>query len=411
MKYNIFEYNTKNIIYVNLSINFGTDNESEEEMEYAHIVEHLFCFFTSKKYPNYKQVHQEFNKLGITYAAETHSYVTKYIFTTHKDNLKFLLDVLFETINNFQIDKSIFEQEKNSVIIELKNFKQMPDYLLNVKISELFFPNHSRSIPLLKRIKNTQNCTIKDIMRFFKKHYKSNNLFFSFCGDLKQHKKYLNNLFNFNVSPFKEIKINYNHINKTRISRVPRKDSQSFIKLCFKIDFDSFNDNNYILEALLEILCGNLNSLLYVKLRSELGLIYFIESNNNIDEYKNMSYIIFNTTTNDKKYNIKKIVNIIFDILFNLTEQQLEKHLNYFKVNNKINIIKEKNCKSGGDMLDFYDNYILFNKKLVNYFDYMKNYNKVTAKNIVDLSKQIFRKDNYLLVYSSNNKFNNELSI
>ena len=302
-------------------------------------------------------------------------------------------------------------KKKNSVIIELKNFMQSPDYLLNIKICELFFPNHSRSIPLSRRIKHTNDSTIKDIKKFFNKHYKSKNLFFSFCGDLKQHKSYLNNLFKPNITPFNEIKINYNHVNKTRISRVPRKESQSFIKLCFKIDFDSFSDKNYIIEALLEILCGNLNSILYVKLRSELGLIYFIESNNNIDEYKNMSYIIFNTTTNDKKENIKKIVSIIFDILFNLTEKQIVEHLNYFKVNNKINLIKEKNCKSGSDMLDFYDSYLLFNKKLVNYFDYMKNYNKVSAKQIVDLSKEIFRKDNFLLVYSSNNKFNNELTI
>ena len=81
MKYFISKLATKDVIYTNLLVKFGVDDESLNELEYTHLMEHLFAFFTSKKYPHYNQVHSIFRDNGITFSAQTDDYYTKYSFS------------------------------------------------------------------------------------------------------------------------------------------------------------------------------------------------------------------------------------------------------------------------------------------------------------------------------------------
>lgn len=413
MKYFIEKVNSNNFISVNMIVNVGTDHETKNELEYAHIIEHLFAFFTSSTFPNYNDVHALFKQYGIDFSAETHDYITKYIFITPKKNLFKLLDILFVTINDFKIDSSIFKKETNSVVIELKNIMESPEYLLDKKISELYFPNHSRSIPIKDRIRSTNNCSINSIMKFFNKYYNSNNIYFMFCGDISESynkllKKYMNpyntNMYKPKMNSIKKLSINSN------IYRVPKKDDKSYIKIYFKLQFDVFHENNYLLQCLLDILTEDLDSLLYKKLRSEKGLIYSISTDNNIDEYSSMSFISFDTDTNDTKTNILKIISIIINCILNLENEDIDKYVKNFIYNNKLEILKDKNCKDGEKMLEFYDTYFVFNKKKIDYYKYLEKFNQIKINKLIDFTKKNFTLDNLIIIYSSQYNINKDIN-
>ena len=409
MKYFISTINSKNIVSINMIVKVGNDHETKNELEYAHFLEHLFSFFTSKKYPKYNEVQSILKNLGISFSAETHDYYTKYIFSTHKNYLQKLLDILFHTINDFQIDKTIYEQERNSVVIELKNMIEDPNYLLDTKINSILYPNHSRSVLLETRIKKINKTSINSILKFYKKHYTKSNIFFLFCGDIEYStiKKYFskNSLYKNNI-----IQPNFNINLDTKIIKVPKKEDKAYIKVVYKIPINYFDTQNYTLEILLDILTDDLDSILYKKLRSELGLIYYVESDNLIDIDSTMGYISINTSTNDNKRHILKIITTILDSIENIHKENISEYLEKYRKNNKMTIIKEKNCKDGEKMLNFYDNYFLFNKKTIDFYDYLKQYNKITANDIINFSKKFLINKNMFIVYSSNNNMNKQIN-
>ena len=400
MKYFISKLATNDVIYTNLIVQFGMDDESTKELEYSHIMEHLFAFFTSKKYPHYNQVHSIFRQNGITFAAQTDDYYTKYLFSCNKKKLPLLMDIIHQTINYFQLDESIFAQEKKSVILELKSFMELPNYPIDTKIKSVLFPKHARSISISRWITSVKACQPADIMRFYKKYYCKTNLIFTFCGNITHatiDKFNIGKLYRPKSKPQRHIQSR--PLNK--IFKVKKTDDKAYIKVCYKVAFDKFDTRMYALVALLKILIGGLDTILYKKLRSDLGLIYSIQDDSVIDAHKDFSFVAFKTNTMDTESNIQKVIKTITDTVYNLSIDDIEQSLNEFKKAHQLSLEKHRNCKNGTLMLYFHTSYIVHGKEPVDFFTYNENHIKLTAQEILDLSKQIFTPDNMLVVYSS----------
>ena len=400
MKYFISKLATKDVIYTNLLVKFGVDDESLNELEYTHLMEHLFAFFTSKKYPHYNQVHSIFRDNGITFSAQTDDYYTKYSFSCNKKKLSVLMDVIHQTINYFQIDESIFSQEKKSVILELKTFIESPTYPINTKINSVLFPNHARSVSIERWITSIKACKPADIMRFYKKHYRKTNFIVSFCGNITPA-----TIEKFNIgTPYVASNKPPRHIQHgplNKIYKVKKTDAKAYITVCYKVAFGKFDTRIYACVALLKILVGGLDTLLYKKLRSDLGLVYSINDGSVIDPHKDFSFVSIETNTIDTKSNIQKVIKTITDIVYNLSIEDIDTQLNKFKIAHKLSLEKHRNCKNGAHMLNFHTSFIIHGKDPVDFFTYNENHNKLTAIEILELSKQIFTPDNMLVVYSS----------
>ena len=108
-----------NLVYVELSLKLGSDNETDKQLEITHVLEHLFSSYTSDKYPRAKEIMSLLKKYGISNNASVNNNTSKYYFKLHKRHLKFILDLLYITFTKFKIDSTIFKQEISSVKEEI----------------------------------------------------------------------------------------------------------------------------------------------------------------------------------------------------------------------------------------------------------------------------------------------------
>jgi predicted Zn-dependent peptidase len=407
MKYYTSKIDSKNICYVNLIIHIGNDDETEKEKEYAHIMEHLFSFNTSRKYPLYHQVRSIFTDLGITIDATTYDHYTKYSFSCHTKHLKILIDILHETINHFQIDETIFKQEIISVILELKSIQETPENLLYHKMNAILFPKHARSYSIKDRIRSAKNCSKNDIMKYYKKYYRHDNIYMLICGDFTPtliRELHIGHKVPLKITRNSSIPIMKNH---RRLYKVKKTTDKAYIHVVYRQYYNIFDRKKYFTDILLFILAGTLDAILYNQLRSKYGLIYSIQVDNEIDTRTNMSHIIFKTNTVDKKSNIIKIIKIITETLSNLSLDEITRHLCKYKSKLKLIISKEINCKNGVNILGYVNKYIINEQKPMEYTKHLKEYNTVTADELYHFSKEIFNINQQMVVYSSDNAIDN----
>jgi predicted Zn-dependent peptidase len=118
----------KNITKLNIAINQGYLNENPDEIEYNHILEHLFIYFTKNKTKDFKEIQIEFDNRGIIYSGYTNRFHTGYVLTFHKKYTKYVVDIVLEIINNFMLEKKIFTNELKSIIIEIQKEQEGPYY-------------------------------------------------------------------------------------------------------------------------------------------------------------------------------------------------------------------------------------------------------------------------------------------
>ena len=59
MNYQLYPIKSiKNVTYLYLIVNHGFLHEKKENIEYSHILEHLFIYFTTKTNQNYKKIQE-----------------------------------------------------------------------------------------------------------------------------------------------------------------------------------------------------------------------------------------------------------------------------------------------------------------------------------------------------------------
>ena len=66
-----------NLVYVELSLKLGSDNETDKQLEITHVLEHLFSSYTSDKYPRAKEIMSLLKKYGVSNNATVNNNTSK----------------------------------------------------------------------------------------------------------------------------------------------------------------------------------------------------------------------------------------------------------------------------------------------------------------------------------------------
>lgn len=404
------------VIQFSLFLKIGEDNEpldNPNKYEIAHLLEHLFGFFTSKKYPNGKKNLKNIENLGIDSGAEVMATYTKYYLKGLLEYSDFMLDLLCNCYDNFKIDKSIISQEKMAVIEELNDILNGTWINLKHKNDKMLFKNHPRSISQDDKKKNVPKIKIKDILEFYEKYYNNHNTLLTVCGNISKKtiesiKKTFGRIKNRGTPAiYPVLKRNRNY----QISYVPNKRTNATnLFLFFKINLKPYDTESSLYKFISTLLSYGLQSILNRTLRIEKGLIYSIVTELDLSQSdKNMGYFIFNTTA---EYN--KIPSVLLEIFKILTDFK-KKNRNIVDINRVKNIYKleyQSNIlnRQPDNFTDIYSYYILWNKKIVSLRQRLKKLMNITSKDIKLLSNEIFTKDNLVITYSGKKNITPEIN-
>ncbi|MED7818659.1 MULTISPECIES: M16 family metallopeptidase [unclassified Francisella] len=295
------------------------------------------------------------------------------------------INILHEIFTTPDFDPNILDREKIQTLTHINYLNQQSNYLASLEFSKNIFLSNPYSHPVIGYESSVKDINIEDIKSFFNKYICANNANICIVGavDLTQAENISHQIINSLPKGDKNTLTFCQQTNDTKIIKKSFNSKQTSILMGHQLLLSIEDPLYFPLKLGNEILGGGgLNSLLFNKVREELGLVYNISSNANLNpDYG--SFVISAQTSNPTLAleTINDVYNeFIKNIVDNKTLENSKKHiegthlLSSVKNSSKLNMLSSIANK---DLpLDFFDTYV-------------RNINNVTAKQIHDSFSQV----------------------
>ena len=266
-----------NSISVGVMVQNGSRNESSEVNGISHFIEHMFFKGTEKR--TAKEIVEDIENVGGQINAYTSKEATCYYVKALNTHLDLSLDVLSDMLLHSKFDPEEIEKEKGVVVEEINMSEDTPEDVLDDMYSKATFGDNSLARPILGTIETVRSFNREKIMNFIYNHYTPHNSVLSVCG--KFDKRELDELIEKYFGEWTSSKIyvpSYDTpilLNDSKY--VEKQIEQLHIELGLK-GLPYGHEKGYALVLLNNILGGGASSILFQKVREELGLCYTIYS-------------------------------------------------------------------------------------------------------------------------------------
>lgn len=269
------KYQGVNSVSVGVMIQNGSRNEEFNLNGISHFIEHMFFKGTNKR--NAKQIAETIENVGGQLNAFTGKESTCYYVKNLYTHLDLSLEVLSDMLLNSTFDEKEIEREKSVIVEEINMNEDNPEDVLYDLHSEVAFKDTSLSYPILGSIDKVNNFTRKDVVDFISHNYTPYNSVISVCGRFEDEE--LKALIETYFGQWQSDKEYVPKYNITQISSgtasINKDIEQLHISLGIKgLPFD--HNNSYAAVLLSNVLGGGASSILFQKVREELGLCYNI---------------------------------------------------------------------------------------------------------------------------------------
>ncbi|MCF0148947.1 MAG: insulinase family protein [Clostridium sp.] len=318
-----------NSISVGVMVQNGSRNEDLSVNGISHFIEHMFFKGTEKR--TSKQIVQEIENVGGQINAYTSKEATCYYIKALNTHLNLSVEILADMIINSKFDDEEIAKEQGVVIEEINMSEDSPEDVLDNNQAEAIFGSNSLSYPILGTIENIKSFNSKKIKNFIKSHYTPYNSVISVCGkfDANELIKILEDNFgewdgDKDYIPTYEAPILLNDSKYTN-----KQIEQLHINLSLK-GLPYAHEKAYSLVLLNNVFGGGASSILFQKVREELGLCYTIYSYG----HPYLGVGINNIYTGVSKQSAEKALDVI--------NKELKKFANEGISNDLIEINKEK---------------------------------------------------------------------
>ena len=311
-----------NSISVGVMVQNGSRNESKDVNGISHFIEHMFFKGTDKR--SAKEIVQEIENIGGQINAYTSKETTCYYIKALNTHVDLCLDVISDMILNSKFDEEEIEKEKGVVIEEINMSQDNPEDVLDEIHSEAIFGKDSLAYPILgtpDRIKSFNRKKIKDYIRT---HYTPYNSVLSICGkfDEKELRKLIEEYFG-KWSKDDIYNPTYESIELKHDSKYMEKQiEQVHINLGLN-GLPYADDKSYSLVLLNNIFGGGASSILFQKVREELGLCYSVYSY--MQPYLGVGTLNIYTGLSNKYCD--KAISVINEHLYDFAKKGISKDL------------------------------------------------------------------------------------
>ena len=265
-----------NSVSVGLLVNSGSRNENEENKGISHFIEHML--FKGTKNRSSKKIAEDIENVGGQINAYTSKESTCYYIKTLDTHLDLALEVLSDMLLNSKFDEVEIKKEKGVVVEEINMNDDMPEEVLFDIHAKATFGEHSLSLPILGSKETVKAFSRDKIFDYLNKNYVPKNSVISICGnfDIKKLEELVTKYFGEwklgespIISDVPKIKNDFIHMKKNieqlhialGMKGVPMGDSKS-----------------YGLVLLNNIFGGSTSSILFQKIREEMGICYSVYS-------------------------------------------------------------------------------------------------------------------------------------
>jgi|GEM_PF-1161395 len=371
---------------------FGSIHEPEKKEGLAHLLEHTILSANTKIY-NFNEIAEKMDFLGAHQNGRTDYDSVRIFGYTPLINFEKFSDILTELSLEPQFNLRAFENEKKIILTELKGYLDNPSKYLKYNFLQALYKKHPIRTSIQDEIKAIKNIKLKDIFNAHKIYFAPHNLILGIFGNFKKrtYNKLKNNLECFNTGKLSNIKIPKEDMKPFRKKTVEKRRDikQVYIQIGVKTaTVDS--EDIHALRIISTLLTSGDSSRLFKELRLKRGLVYSVHSYNLVGKEIGFFYIKTITEKQKGKETLKIIRRELKKLkMKKISERELKKAKNIIASLRK----SQYDDPVEGALRFVKDEIVLgnVNKEREN----MKKLNKVSTKEVQNVAKKYFEKDNF----------------
>jgi len=270
-------------VVIGVWVGAGARHERSEHFGVSHFIEHLLFKGTERR--TARQIAEEIDYIGGHINAFTAKDCTCYYTKTLDAHIHTGIDILSDIIRNSKLSEADVGLERNVILEEINMYEDSPDELVHELLAEEVWKSCALGNPILGRPETIARIDGDVMRRYMSGAYVPDRIVISVAGKFDEARllEMLEGAFGgiacdgvacdgagTNVSTGA---VSYNTGTCLRV-----KDTEQ-IHLCIGFDgIELGNDDNYALHLVNFIFGGGMSSVLFQKIREELGLVYSIYS-------------------------------------------------------------------------------------------------------------------------------------
>lgn len=405
-----------NTISIHIIVGVGSWHGKPNNNNYAHYVEHIVASEIIENIVSKDILLYNYN--ASTYNEKTEYYINT-VNTDFNQVLSKVLNIFYRIMNNYKINKKIFERERGIIIQEHVNDLLDDDNNILEGLLKFIFPKSYLLSSDHDNIKYTKKVKIEILEKFIKEYYKPNNLIISISGNLKNKSKIIKTIKNkFDKLSCEEIpklqEIILNHKFKINHLKFPKFKNESKIMITFYLKSYKLltERERFTLDIIIKLMNLPIGhpevfSLTH-QLRNQEKIVYNVDVSASLNKYS----VFMISTEGIKNNNLKKALNVIFYVIkyfkkYKITKDKFKK---YIYDQTKLDESYSKRFINSAFYADYYANLVFHDEK--NYLGKDLTYlKKVTSDDIKDFCNNYFTEDRCKILIIGNEKINYKIDL
>lgn len=373
----------------------GSDYETKENNGISHFLEHM-CFKGTEKRTVY-EINEELDSLGAVSNAFTWKEYTGYYAKGHYKHTEKMLDVVADIYLNSTLPEEEMKKEKGVIIEEINMYEDEPRRSVDDVLEALMYGDQPAGRTTLGPKKNIRKMTRDDFMKYRNEHYVAKATTIVVAGNVntKDIEKQVQDLFK-NISkskkhPKKKVKDTQK---APQVAIKSKKTDQAHFILGFR-GLHMTHKDRVVADLLLSVLGKGMSSRLFKKMRDELGLCYYVSS----DQLSFTDYGIVAVSAGVAKKRLEEAVEAIVAEL-NLLKHEIVSPKELKKAKEHRMGTTALGLESSNALTGWFGLQAVHRVKIEKPEDYFKALKKITAEDIKKTAQKIFvnRKANLAVV-------------
>ncbi len=406
----IIQVPKKNSQTVTVLVLAGTGSKYEEKRinGISHLLEHL-TFKGTKKRPNKLLISEPLDRVGGVYNAFTGQEYTGYFAKVAKKHFDLALDTISDIYLNSVFKQAEIEKEKNVILEEIKMYFDHPSSHVQNLWLELLYKDQPAGRLISGTKESVLNIKRKDILDYFNTQYTAKNTVVVVAGNFnKAEEKVKKHFAKIKNTPSLKKEKTLENQKKPEVLCHFRKTDQTHLCLGVRA-WDIFHPKKYSLEIIAALLGGMMSSRLFLKVRENLGLAYYIHTDFSKDT--DTGYLVSQAGVDNNK--VEKAISVILKEYKNLTQKKVSnKELEKAKENLKGSLIL--GLETSNSQAIFYGTQEIIKREILTSKQICAKIDSVSSEDILKAAKEIFKPENLnlsLIGPFKKNKFNKILKI
>lgn len=364
----------------------GSDYETKEVNGISHFLEHM-CFKGTVKRPTAKAISHELDALGCQYNAFTDHEMTGYYAKSDAKNFKKIFDVVSDIYLNSTFPEAEMEKEKGVIIEEINMYEDMPSSHVQDLFQEVLYGDQPAGWNIAGPRENIKKMTRDDFVSYKAKHYVASSTVIVVCGSVTTDQVALEVAKHFgSVSADKKGKKikTLDTQDKPKVLVQYKDTDQTHFVLGVR-SFPLLDKRNATLSVLSAVLGAGMSSRLFMKLREEMGVAYYVRAYN----HPSLDHGSFQISAGVNTARSEEVIGEILSECTRLTrelvsDEELSKVKSFLAGNMKLSL------EATDDIANFYGTQELLRNDIVSLEEKIKNIKNVTARDIQKMAKTIF---------------------